>query len=54
MGLLQRAVLYIRRKRGKTVTLFCILLIFSTFMLTGLSNLSVLRLKPKEILTEGE
>lgn len=37
MGLLQRAFLYIKRKRGKTVTLFCILLIISTFMLTGLS-----------------
>ena len=34
---MKRAFLYVSRKRGKSILLFFILLILSTFVLTGLS-----------------
>lgn len=37
MSIFKRALLYVTRKRGKTVLLFAILLIMATFVLTGLS-----------------
>ena len=38
MGTIKRAFLYITRKKGKSILLFFILLIMSTFVLTGLST----------------
>lgn len=37
MSIFKRALLYVTRKRGKTMLLFAILLIMATFVLTGLS-----------------
>ena len=37
MSIINRAFLYVARKRGKTILLFAILLIMATFVLTGLS-----------------
>jgi putative ABC transport system permease protein len=37
MNFMKRAFLYVSRKRGKSILLFFILLILSTFVLTGLS-----------------
>lgn len=37
MGTIRRAFLYFTRKKGKSILLFFILLIMSTFVLTGLS-----------------
>ncbi len=37
MSFIKRAVLYVTRKRGKSLLLFAILLIMATFVLTGLS-----------------
>lgn len=37
MSVFKRAVLYVTRKRGKTILLFTILLVMATFVLTGLS-----------------
>ena len=38
MGTIKRAFLYVARKKGKSILLFFILLIMSTFVLTGLST----------------
>ncbi len=38
MGTIKRAFLYVTRKKGKSILLFFILLIMSTFVLTGLST----------------
>lgn len=38
MGTTKRAFLYVTRKKGKSILLFFILLIMSTFVLTGLST----------------
>ena len=37
MNFLKRAMLYVTRKKGKSIVLFCILLIMATFVLSGLS-----------------
>lgn len=37
MGIIKRALLYVTRKRGKSILLFFILLVMATFVLTGLS-----------------
>lgn len=37
MGFLQRAFLYVIRKKGKSVLLLIILLVMATFVLTGLT-----------------
>jgi len=37
MGIFKRAFLYVTRKKGKSVLLFCVLLVMATFVLTGLS-----------------
>ena len=37
MGMVKRAFLYVTRKKGKSILLFCVLIIMATFVLSGLS-----------------